>query len=129
MKLIPIVCFLLASHFSIQAQTIKKSDERFLAAKSYSEQKATDNYILTFYTKEEIQLANVTIPTHTIFSANVRLNDGRAFVKVSKIKIDNEVYNVDWRIIGPDYNEGIPLGSKNKSIELFSEQDLTFKVF
>lgn len=129
MKVISIVFLLVIAQFSLQAQTIKKSDEKFINVKAYSANKAADNSILSFYTGDEFKLENIVVPKNTIFSANIRLAEGRAFMKVNKIKIDNDIYIVDWRVVGPDYNEGVPISVKSKSVELYDGEDLTFKIF
>jgi hypothetical protein len=129
MKLLRIVCLLVLTQFSLLGQTIKKSDEKFIKAKAYSASKATDNSILSFYTSDELKLENIVIPANTIFTANIRLAEGRAFMKVSKVKIGNDIYTIDWRVVGPDYNEGIPVSAKSKNIEVYDGEGLIFKVF
>jgi hypothetical protein len=129
MKLLRIVCLLFLTQCSLQAQTAKNADEKFINANADASRKVRDNSILDFYTIEELKLEPVVIPINTRFSATVKLIGGRAFLKVVSIKIADEIYTVDWRVLGPDYKEGIPIIETDRSFEVYENQRLTFKAF
>jgi hypothetical protein len=128
MKVLRTVCLLFLTQYSVQAQTAK-TDETFINANAEASNKVTDHSVLHFYTTKELTLGTVVIPIHTTFSATVNLINGRAFVKVSSIKIGDAIHTVDWRIVGPDYKEGLPIIETEKSIEVYEDQRLTFKTF
>ncbi len=129
MKLLQIGCILFLIQVSLQAQTGIKQAEIIIRVNAESSTKVTDNSLLSFYTFDEIKLENIVIPINTVFSATVRLIEGRAYLRVGSIKIRDEIYAIDWRAIGPDNNEGLPIISYSKSFEVYENQRLTFKVF
>jgi hypothetical protein len=129
MKSLPIVCLLFCMHNPLQAQTTESPEEQFIRVNADASNKVTDNSIVYFYTVDELQLGTIVIPMHTRFPARVNLVGGRAFLKVSSIKIHDEVYNVDWRIVGSDYKEGLPIIEADRSFEVYENQRLTFKAF
>jgi hypothetical protein len=113
----------------MQAQTTENPDEKFIRVNADASYKVIDNSIVHFYTIDELTLGTIVIPMHTRFPATVNLVGGRAFLKVSSIKIRDDVYNVDWRIVGSDYKEGLPVIEADRSFEVYEDQRLTFKVF
>jgi hypothetical protein len=125
MKLVRIICLLLLTQCSLQAQT----EDIFINANAEASHKVFDNSILDFYTTNELKLETIVIPINTRFSATVKLIGGRAFFKVRSIKIREEVYVVDWRVLGPDYKEGIPIIEADRNFEIYENQRLTFKTF
>ena len=129
MKSVRIVCLLFLTQFSMLAQTAKKSDEKFINANAEASDKVTDNSILYFYTIDELTIGTITIPLHTRFSATVNLIGGRAFLKVSSIKIRDEIHTLDWRVIGEDNKEGLPIIETEQSFEVYEDQRLRFKDF
>lgn len=128
MKLVRILCLLFLIQFSLQAQ-ITKSDEKFINANAEASNKVTDNSILYFYTIDELTVGTISIPLHTKFSATVNLVGGRAFLKVSSIKVRDEIHTVDWRVIAEDNKEGLPIIETEGSIEVYEDQRLRFKDF
>lgn len=128
MKPLRIVCILLIMQFMLQAQTVRP-EETFITANADASDKVTDQSILDFYTVSELTLGTVTIPIHTRFSAMVRLFGGRAYLKVRSIKVGDDIYEVDWRAVGPDFKEGIPFIEENRNFEVYEDQKLTFKAF
>ncbi|HET6225795.1 MAG TPA: conjugative transposon protein TraM [Bacteroidia bacterium] len=129
MKPLRIVGIFLIMQFMLQAQTIDKPGETFIKANADASDKATDHSILDFYTVDEFSIGNVIIPIHTRFSAMVRLYDGRAYLKVRSIKIGDDIYEIDWRAVGPDFKEGIPFIEEYRNFEVYEDQRLTFKAF
>jgi hypothetical protein len=129
MKSLPIVCLLLSMQCSAQVQTAENPEEKFIRVNADASTKVTDNSIVYFYTVDELTLGTIVIPMHTRFPATVNMVGGRAFLKVSSIKIRDEVYNVDWRIVGSDYKEGFPIIEADRNFEVYEDQRLTFKVF
>jgi hypothetical protein len=127
MKPIRIVCLILLLQCSLQAQTA--TEEKFISANAEASATVSDNSILYFYTIDELNLGTVTVPLNTRFSATVNLYKGRAFLKVSSIKVRDEIHTVDWRIMGPDHKEGLPFIETEKSIEVYEDQRFSFKVF
>jgi hypothetical protein len=128
MKSLQIVCLLFVTQLSLQAQTTKAVDEKFINANADASTKAIDNSLLYFYTTDELTVGTLVIPINTKFSATVNLIGGRAFLRVSSIKIRDEVHTVDWRVVGPDYKEGLPIIEADRSFEVYADQRLTFKV-
>lgn len=129
MKLLPIVCIVFSAQISVLAQTTEKSPETIIRVNAEASNKVTDNSILRFYTINEIKLENVVIPLNTVFSATVRLIHGRAYLRVTSIKIRDEIYAIDWRAVGSDNFEGLPITEQEKSFEVYEDQRLTFKAF
>lgn len=113
---------------SFYAQT-KLSDEVFINANANASDKVTDHSTLDFYTADDVTLGTLTIPIHTQFSAMVTLIEGRAFLRVSSIKVGEEIHTVDWRVLGPDHKEGLPILDTDKRVEVYADQHLTFKAF
>ena len=129
MKLSKIICLLLSLHLSIQAQVTKKTEEQFFNANANASNKVTDNSVLNFYTTEEFKIGKVIVPRHTRFSTIVNIVDGRAYLRVNAIKIGDEIQTIDWRAVGPDFKEGIPIIESDRSIEVYEDQRLTFKAY
>lgn len=127
MKLSKIICLLLALHISMQAQIVNKPEEKFITANVEASNRVIDNSILDMYTPDEISIGNLVIPRHTKFTAYVSLNYGRAFLRVSSIKVGNEIHTVDWKVVGPDFKEGIPFIETDRGLEVYEDQRLTFK--
>jgi hypothetical protein len=129
MKSLRIAMLLLSLQFSAYAQTAERQSETFVNANANASDKVTDNSILDFYTIDEMTLGNVFIPLHTRFSATVRLYDGRAYLKARSIKIGDDIYEIDWSAVGPDYKEGIPYEVEKQSFEVYTDQKVIFKAF
>jgi len=128
MSLSKIICLLLLFNTNMPAQIpTKKPVESFFIANANASDKVFDNSILDFYTTEELNLGDFTIPIHTRFSAIVNFVGGRAYLRVRSIKVGNEIHPVDWNVVGPDYKEGIPIIETDNSIEVYEDQRLTFK--
>lgn len=113
----------------MQSHTVIKSTETTIRANAETSKKVIDNSILSFYTLDKIELENVVIPINTVFSATVRLIGGRAYVRVRSIRIRDEIYAIDWRLIGADNNEGFPIIEYSRRFEVYEDQRLTFKAF
>lgn len=128
MKRFGILFLLFLLPFSFHAQTAKTA-EKFINANADGAATVTDNSVLYFYTVHELSFGTVVIPIHTRFSATVQLRGGRAFMNVRSIKIKEEIYNVDWRVVGPDYEEGLPFIETEKSLEVYEDQQVRFKTF
>jgi hypothetical protein len=129
MKLLGAVCLLFLTPCLLQAQSVNDQNGKFINVNADASNKVRDNSILYFYTADELDLGAVVIPINTRFSATVNLMGGRAFLKVRAIKIHDEIYTVDWRVIGRDYKEGIPIMDTDRSFEVYEDQRLTFKIF
>lgn len=129
MTLSKTICLLLLLHINMLAQITKKPEESFFNANANASDKVTDNSILDFYTTEELKFGNFIVPIHTSFSAVVNLMGGRAYLTVRSIKVGNEIHPIDWRVVGPDYKEGIPIIESDRSVEVYEDQRVTFKAF
>ncbi len=129
MTLSKIACLLLLLQINMLAQITKKPEESFFSANPNASDKVTDNSILDFYTTEELKFGTFIIPIHTRFSAVVNFTGGRAYLRVRSIKVGDEIHPIDWRVVGPDYKEGIPIMETDNSIEVYEDQRLTFKAF
>ncbi len=129
MKLVRIVCILLISQFSLQAQTEVKSADTIIMANAEASNKVIDKSTLKFYTLDEIKLDNIVIPINTVFSAIVKIVDGRAYLRVTSIDVRDELHTVDWRVLGPDYKEGLPITKEDQSLEVYEDQRVSFRVF
>ena len=127
MKLLSIICMLFFVQSSLHAQGPKKIEEKFINVNAEASSTASDNSMLDFYTADELQLGKIIIPIHTRFSATVNLLGGRAFLRVSSIKVGDSIHPMDWRVVGSDFQEGIPIIETDKSIEFYEDQRLTFK--
>lgn len=129
MKLLRIACLLLIVQSSSHAQTAASTDEKYINVNAEASNKITANSTLDFYTVEELKLGPLVIPLHTRFSATVSMAESRAFLRVNSIKIRDEIFTIDWRVIGPDYKEGLPILETENSLEVYENQRLMFKVF
>ncbi|HET6225796.1 MAG TPA: conjugative transposon protein TraM, partial [Bacteroidia bacterium] len=109
--------------------TAEKQSDTFINANANASDEVTDNSVLDFYTVDQITVGNVLIPMHTRFSTTVRLFDGRAYLKARSIKIGDDIYEIDWSAVGPDFKEGIPYEVEKQSFEVYSDQKVTFKAF
>lgn len=129
MKLLPVICLLFLTQFSLKAQTTENTSEKFLNANADASVTVTDKSILEFFTTEELTLGTLVIPTNSRFTATVNMIGGRAYLRVSSIKIRDEIHTVNWRVVGKDYKEGIPYVEADQSFEIYADERFTFKVF
>jgi|SRR3954471_6895030 hypothetical protein len=129
MKSFRILCIFLFMQSLLQAQTDKKPEERFINANAEASINIAENSIVDFYTTEELTFGTIVIPIHTKFSTSVRLYDGRAYLRVSSVKVGDTIYTIDWRIVGSDFKEGLPFIETNRTLEVYEDQKMTFKAY
>ncbi len=129
MKTLRIICIAVSALFFFESHTVVKLSDMSIRANAEASKRVIDNSILSFYTLDRIQLENVVIPMNTVFSATVRLIGARAYVRVSSIIVRDEIYAVDWRVIGGDNMEGLPIIEYSKRFEVYENQRLTFRAF
>ena len=122
------IIFLFLAYLQAYAQSIKKSDERFIKVKTCQEGKIVNNSTLCFYTSDPLTIENVNIPQTAMFYATVKLSDGRVFLTINNINIGDQVYKTNWKAVGNDYIEGVPVPEAKTYFNVSDGDVFTFKV-